>query len=78
MEEISTRTLLARGATYIGNHPDHLAKRIALAQVLVDARLVRSIEAGILVFRIWAAKPAGATVELHTIFNLAHEKVASG
>lgn len=73
MESISTRTILDRGAAYLGNHPDHLAKRIVLAQILVDARAVRSIEAGVLAFKIWAVD----TARLHTvdvILNLANEK----
>ena len=76
MDTISTRTILDRGATYLGNHPDHLNKRIALALVLVDARCVRSVEAGILAFRMWAL-PESRTHQLEAILGLANEKAKS-
>lgn len=73
MESIPTTTILDRGVTYLTNHPDALAKRIVLAQVLVDARAVQSIEAGVVAFRIWAT--AGAKeFSLEDIFILANEK----
>jgi len=73
METIDISVILDRGTKYLGNHPDHLSKRIAVALVLVDARLVRSPEAGILAFRIWALPDAKKhTVE--AILALANEK----
>lgn len=73
METIQTITLLDRGKQYLGNSPDHLAKRIALAQVLVDARLVKSLDAGLLAFRIWA-EPTASSHSIETILTLANTK----
>lgn len=73
MDTISTRTVLDRGTKYLGNHPDHLNKRIALALVLVDARAVRSVEAGILAFRMWAL-PEAKRHTIEAILGLANEK----
>jgi hypothetical protein len=73
METINTRTVLDRGIKYLGNHPDHLSKRIALALVLVDARHVRSVEAGILAFRMWAL-PEASKHTIEAILGLADEK----
>lgn len=53
--DISLTTVLDRGAKYQGNNPDNLTRRIALANLLVDARIVRTVEAAQLLFRIWAA-----------------------
>ncbi len=75
MESITTVTILERGAKYLTNHPDALAKRTALAQVLVDARAVRSIEAGVLAFRIWAT-PGSRDHPIEVLLNLANEKAA--
>lgn len=76
MDTISTRTVLDRGAKYLGNHPDHLNKRIALALVLVDARCVRSVEAGILAFKMWAL-PEAKKHQVEAILGLANEKAKS-
>lgn len=73
MDTINTRTVLDRGATYLGNHPDHLNKRIALALILVDSRHVRSVEAGILAFRLWSL-PESRKHTIEAILNLADEK----
>jgi len=73
MDTIDISVILDRGAKYLGNHPDQLCKRIAVALVLVDFRLVRSVEAGILAFRMWALPDA----RKHTpeaILALADEK----
>lgn len=66
-------TVLDRGASYLGNHPDDLARRTVLAQVLVDGRVVKSIDAGILAFRIWTA-PEAKTHGVETVCTLADEK----
>lgn len=73
METIPTAAILDRGAMYLGNQPDHLAKRVALAQVLVATRCVRSLEAGLLAFKIWA-EPTAKNHSVTTILNLADEK----
>lgn len=72
---IQVTTILDRGATYLSNHPDHLAKRTALAQLLVDARVVRTIEAGVLAFKIWA-EPQSREHPLEVLIDLANEKAA--
>lgn len=68
-----TTTILDRGTKYLGNHPDHLSKRLALAHVLVDARAVRTVEAGVLAFRIWNT-PGARTHPIQVILDLANEK----
>lgn len=73
MDTISTRTILDRGSRYLGNHPDMLSKRIALALVLVDARAVKSIEAAVLAFRIWGT-PGAQKHSIEVLLNLANEK----
>ena len=73
MDTINVSTVLDRGATYIGNHPDNLSKRIALAMVLVDARAVRSVDAGILAFKMWAL-PESRKHTVEVILTLANEK----
>lgn len=70
---ITAAMILERGARYLGNHPDHLSKRIVLAQLLVDARAVRSVEAGVLAFRIWAT-PGSQDHPVEVLLNLANEK----
>jgi hypothetical protein len=70
---IELTTILDRGATYLSNHPDHLAKRTALALVLLDARIVKSREAGINLFKIWA-EPASRTHTIDALIDLANEK----
>jgi hypothetical protein len=77
METITTATILDRGAKYLTNRPDDLAKRIALAQVLVDARAVRSIEAAILAFKVWAS-PSAKDHPVEVILNYANEKAKDG
>lgn len=71
--EISLTTILDRGATYLTNNPDHLAKRTVLAQVLVDARVVKSLDGGVLLFKIWA-EPASRTHTIAALVDLANEK----
>lgn len=73
METIPTSTLLDRGAQYLGNHPDHLARRIVLAQVLVDNRAVKSVEAGVVAFRIWAT-PGSQDHPVEILLDLANKK----
>lgn len=76
MSTIDTRIILDAGAQNIhNNHPDALIRRSALASLLVAARLVRSIDAGILSFRIWA-EPLAKAHPVDTILNLANEKAA--
>ena len=70
---ITTAMILDRGAKYLGNNQDNFIKRIVLAQLLVDARVVRSIEAGMLAFRIWAT-PGSHDHPVETILDLANEK----
>ena len=65
--------ILDRGVTYLGNKPDDLSRRTALALVLVDARQVRSVEAGILAFKIWAL-PEAKEREITEIFRYANER----
>ena len=74
MESIATTAILDRGVQYLGNHQDHLAKRIVLAQLLVDCRAVKSLEAGMLAFRIWA-EPSAKQLDVGVILDLANEKV---
>jgi hypothetical protein len=73
METISTTTVLERGSKYLGNSPEHLSKRMALAHLLVDARVVRSVDAAILAFRIWAV-PESRKYSLDQILALAADK----
>jgi len=73
METIPTSTLLDRGAQYLGNHPDHLARRIVLAQVLVDNRAVASVKAGILAFKLWAV-PQSKEHSIETILGIANHR----
>lgn len=73
MESISTTTILDRGTQYLGNHQDHLAKRIVLAQLLVDSRAVKSLDAGMLAFRIWA-EPTAKQLSVDIILSLANDK----
>lgn len=70
---VTTAMILDRGARYLGNHPDHLTKRIVLAQLLVDARAVRSVEAGVVAFRIWAT-PGSQDHPIEVLLSLANEK----
>lgn len=58
---------------YLGNNQDHLAKRIALAQVLVDCRAVKSLDAGLLAFKIWVEPTAKAHAP-SVIFDIANKK----
>ena len=76
MDTINVSTVLDRGSTYLGNHPDHLNKRIALALVLVDSRCVKSVEAGILAFKMWAL-PESRTHPVEAILGLANENAKS-
>ena len=71
--EISLTTVLDRGAKYQGNNPDNLTRRIALANLLVDARIVRTTEAGQLLFRIWAA-PESRDHPVEALIALANQK----
>lgn len=68
--DIDLTVILDRGARYLGNHPDNLAKRTALAQVLVDARVVRNVAVGINLFRIWSV-PEATRYDLDTLINVA-------
>lgn len=75
MNTIDTKVILDCGAQSIhNNHPDALVRRTALASVLVTARAVKSIDAGILAFRIWS-EPAAKQHEPAAILALANEKV---
>lgn len=71
--DIPITTILDRGATYLSNHPDHLAKRTALALLLVDARVVKSLQAGVTLLKIWA-EPKARTHSLQILIDLANEK----
>lgn len=73
MDSITTTTILNRGARYLSNDPIDLAKRLVLAHVLVDARAVRTVEAGVLAFRIWNT-PGARTHPIQVILDLANEK----
>ena len=73
MNEILTTTVLDLGAKYQGNHPDNLTRRTTLARLLVDNRVVRSIDAGLLLFRIWAA-PDAKSHALEDVIRLANER----
>lgn len=73
MNTIPTSAVLDQGAKYLTNNPDHLAKRIALAQVLVATRAVKSLEAGVLAFRIWA-EPTASIHTAEVILRIANEK----
>lgn len=54
MDTLETDLILNTGSKYVNsNHPDALAKRIVLAQILVDARYVNELEAAMLAFRTW-------------------------
>lgn len=75
MDNVHIGVILDRGAKYIGgNHPDNLSKRIALAWLLVDLRLVRTVDAGILAFKMWAL-PQSRKHDPLTIVDLANRKV---
>ena len=73
METILTSTLLDRGAQYLGNHPDHLTRRIVLAQILVDNRAVNSVAAGILAFKMWAV-PQSSDHTIEAILAVANHR----
>lgn len=74
MNTIETRIILDCGSQNIhNNHPDSLVRRTALASLLVTARAVRSIDAGLLAFRIWA-EPTAKDHEPAAILALANEK----
>lgn len=70
---ITTEMILDRGAKALGNHPDQLTRRILLAQILVEARLVRSVDAAINAFRLWAI-PASRQHPTEVLLNLANER----
>lgn len=56
MDKIETELILNAGAKYVtSNHPDALAKRIVLAQLLVDARYSTELESAFLAFRTWSS-----------------------
>lgn len=74
METIPTQTVLDRGAKYLGNHPDDIVRRIALATLLVDAKAARNIEAAVMAFRFWA-HPNSRVYTPETILGLANDKV---
>lgn len=75
MDTITTESVLTRGAKYHGsNDPLDLARRVALAGLLVDNRVVKSIDAAILAFRIWAM-PESREHPASAIIALANEKV---
>lgn len=76
MDTINIDVVLNRGTKYLGNHPDDLSKRIALALLLVDSRCVRTVEAGILAFRLWAL-PESKAHTIEAILGLANEKAKS-
>ena len=77
MKTIDTRLVLDAGAQNIhNNHPDALVRRTTLASLLVAARAVRSIDAGIIAFKIWN-HPEAKTHSPDTILTLANERSAS-
>jgi len=74
MDTVETRHILDAGAQSIhNNHPDALVRRTTLAALLVAARAVRDINAGLLAFRIWA-EPAAKAHPVATILTLANER----
>lgn len=73
MESIDVTTVLDRGARYLGNSPEHLSKRMALAHLLVDARIVRTAEAAVLAFRLWAV-PESRQHPVEKIIAIATDK----
>jgi hypothetical protein len=78
MDTIQTATILDRGVKYLNNHPDSLVRRTVLAQVLVDARLVRTIEAGVLAFRLWSVPGAAERYDVRAVIQLANERASRG
>lgn len=76
MDTIPTSAVLTRGAASLGNHPDHLVRRSLLAQILVDCRAVKSVEAAILAFRLWAV-PQAVEHTVETILRVANERSRS-
>ncbi len=73
MNEIQTTSVLDLGAKYQGNHPDNLTRRTTLARLRVDNRVVRSVDAGLLLFRIWTS-PDAKTYPLDEVIKLANER----
>lgn len=74
MDTIDSRIILDAGvASLHANNPDALVRRSAMAALLVSARAVRSVEAGLLAFRIWASPDAKAHPPTR-IFDIANEK----
>jgi len=74
MDTIPTQAILDRGARYLSNLPDDHVRRITLAQLLVDIKAVRTIEAGINAFRLWAV-PESRNHPLEVILGIANDKV---
>lgn len=74
MDTLDTFIILSAGAKYItSNHPDALAKRIVLAQLLVDARYCTDLDAALFAFRTWTSpKVRGFTAD--KILSLCNEE----
>jgi len=75
METISTTTVLDRGAKCLSNRPDDLVRRITLAQLLVDAKAVRNLDAAVFAFRLWSV-PESRQHSVGTILAIANDKVS--
>lgn len=76
MNMIDTRIVLDAGAQNIhNNHPDALVRRTTLASLLVTARAVKSIDAGLLSFRMWSS-PQTREHDPSFVFLAANTRVA--
>lgn len=74
MLSIDTRVVLDAGAQSLRkNDPDSLVRRTTLAAILVSARVVRNMDAGILSFYIWN-DPAAKAHPPSNIFAVANDK----
>lgn len=73
-DTIQTTEILDMGAKYVfSNHPDHLAKKIVLAQLLVNARHSTDLDSAFLAFKFWSTKE-GPGLGTDTILRYANEE----
>lgn len=76
MDTIDARVILDAGAAALhGNNPDNLVRRTSLASLLVAARAVKTVDAGIMAFRLWTSPEAKQHAPAF-IFNIANERAA--
>ena len=73
METISTAVVLEEGSKNLGNHPDNLVRRTLLAKILVDSRAVKTPEAALAAFKMWAI-PESRDHPISAILNIANER----